>query len=239
MANGQLARDSEQDYDWTDGPGVSSTMDLVDPWRKPAQPIFGTFTPLAVETVTTEDLHEIEERWTDLQFVLDASACQKWRSLCPETEATSPYLLFLNRPDSATTFNNLLAFVRSGLARDNGERLAERLAELRTDLAEDEELPNISMSSVLGLVRFLQDNPQMRDPSLVVSNTGNIRAEWHRSWIQHFVVEFTSNIDARFVLFVADTKALEKKVRISVTCSIASLMEHALPHGISVWAVRP
>jgi hypothetical protein len=158
----------------------------------------------------------------------------KWTS----TNETSPYQLFLRNLETSSPFDTLLTFVRHGLIRENGDRLAERLVELKHDLAEDEDEVNLSTASLLGLIRFLKDNPRLRDPGLVVSNTGNIRAEWHRSWNQHFVVEFMSSTEARFVVFVADEHAEKKVARISGRCSIDSLMKHAMPHGISAWAVR-
>jgi len=237
MFDRQLASNSGYDYG-TNASESSSYLDLDDTWRESTQPIFTTFTPYSEETVTTDDLRTFEKPWADSQFEPTVISRQKWWRKRTATGATSPYLLFLSGPGPAPAFDTLLAFIRYGLAREDGERLAERLAELKLDLAEDKDLPDLSIPSVLGLIHFLGENPQLRDPSLVVSNMGYIRAEWHESWTQHFVVEFTSDTDARFVLFIADSTALQKKVRVSVICSIASLMDHALPHGVSAWAMR-
>ena len=196
-----------------------------------------TYTPPADDTLT-ENFRAFTEQWAGIEFEPDRRSLQKWHRQRTESGATSPFLLFLTDLDFTSSFDTLLAYPKYGLAREDGEKLANRLAELKADLAEDDESPGISIPSVLGLIRFLCDNPQMRDPSLVASNTGNIRAEWHESWSQHFVIEFTSDTDARFVLFVEDVEAPGKKVRVSVTCSISSIMEQASPHGVREWAVR-
>ena len=238
MANGQLAHNLDYDYHSTTRSEGSSYVWLEDPWEEPIEPIFGTFTQHSGETGTTEFLRAHEDPWVDVKFELQAGSQQKLHRKWASTGATSPYQLFLSELETSSPFDTLLAFVRYGLKRENGERLAERLLELKFDLAEDEDAPNFSMASLLGLIRFLRDNPRLRDPGLVVSNTGNLRAEWHLSWKQHFVVEFMSTTEARFVVFVADEQAEKKVARISVRCSIDSLMNHATPHGVNAWAMR-
>ena len=135
-------------------------------------------------------------------------------------------------------FDALLAFVRLGLNRDHGEALAERLSELRTDLASDEDSPELSKHSLLGFVSFLLQNRNVRDPSLVATNNGTLRAEWHRSWSEHFAVELVGIEDARFAIFAEDPSTSGKKMRISGSCSIASVLDQALPHGVGSWVNR-
>jgi hypothetical protein len=154
------------------------------------------------------------------------------------SEATSPWLLLLDKLTDASLFPHLLAFVKLGLSRDDGNSLARRLEELRFDLAEDEDSSNLSKLSVIGLIKFFQRNPNVRDPGLVATESGAVRAEWHRSWSEHFAIEFSSNIRSRFVVFVADPNDAEQKIRISGMCSIESVMDQALPHGVGSWVLR-
>lgn len=237
MIEGQLALEADRDHDWVDASDVSSHAYTKDPWSDCPQTTFSTFTPPALDSVTGE-LPSLLERWFDSTFVPDVTTRQTWATKWVQSGETSPFRTFLNQPGVSSSFDTLLTYVRYGLRRENGKQLAERLSELRLDLAYDEESPDLSMSSFLGFVEFLRLNPKLRDPSIVVGSTGAVRAEWHESWTQHFVVEFTSSTNAQFVIFVADQMVAGKKIHISITCSIASLLQQALPHGVATWAMR-
>jgi hypothetical protein len=217
---------------------ASTKLDVDDPWYKRCVPVFGTEDPPAPDS-RTETLESVAELWAGTDFDLNSRSLQKWREQGAESRAASPLRLFVTDDfESVCSFDGVKEFLEYASSRDDGEKLAERLVELKTDLADDENASDLSIASVSGLIRFLQDNPRLRDPGLVASNNGNIRAEWHKSWAEHFVIEFTSKTDARFVLFVSDTSQPDKKVRISITCPIASVMRYASPHGIDSWVLR-
>lgn len=238
MIDGQTSPSLERDYDWPDRLEAASYADIEDPWTQSMPTRIAASRPAVAMDAGTDELRALIARWSEFNFEVDEAAIHKWQRTHAYTGATSPLRLFVRQLDEKTSFDTLLAYVRYGLGRDHGNRIADRLSELRNDLADDEETSNLSMASALGLVRFLADNPKVRDPSLVATNAGNLRAEWHVSWSQHFVIEFTSDADARFVIFIEDNRSKGKKVRISGTCSVASVMEQAHPHGVDSWVMR-
>ena len=239
MTSEQLAHNAVCDSEWTDQFRVSSYEDIEESWSDSIPLFFSTYTPPVQDTRTTKDLHTIELGWPDIDFKKALESFQKWSIIDSTASATSPYLHLVRDPDLSSSFDSLLTFLGYASGREDGERLAERLVELRLDLAEDTDSPNISMPSVLGLVHFLRGNPQLHDPNLVANNAGNIRAEWHKSWAQHFVIEFTSDVDARFVLFYPHPRTPQKTTRMSATnCSIDSLIEQVPQDAINIWVIR-
>ena len=152
--------------------------------------------------------------------------------------ATSPFVLFSKPFEEATSLDSLVTYVRYGGFCEGGQALGDRLEELAEDLEEDAEAIPISLESIAGFIEFLLVAESLRDPGLVVTPNGNICAEWHESWEQHFVIEFVSHSEANFVLFVPDPKQRFKTMRLAGTCSIASVYDEAKLHGIAEWASR-
>ncbi|MYH34639.1 MAG: hypothetical protein F4133_12660 [Gammaproteobacteria bacterium] len=153
-------------------------------------------------------------------------------------ETTSPYVLFSRPLDQAASFESLLTYIRFGELCEDGEVLGQRLEELAEDLEDDVDSPPLSVDSVAGFIEFLLEAEPLKDPGLVVAPNGNLRAEWHQSWCQHFVVEFASQTDAQFVLFAPDPHQQDKTMRLSGTCSIPSVYEEVRRCGGAEWVAR-
>ena len=159
MTDGQLAFDSQYDLVCEE---ASSHTTIHDPWNDAPKATLGTFTPPTWESDSIE-LPSTRDRWGDDSVTSDVTTSQKWGTKWANSGATSPYRLFLAQLDPDVSFDTVLAYVRYGLNRENGEELAERLSELRSDLAEEEESLGLSMLSLLGFVGFLRLNPKLRD----------------------------------------------------------------------------
>ena len=153
-------------------------------------------------------------------------------------DTTSPFVLFSRPFDQASSFEALLTYIRFGELCEDGEVLGQRLEELAEDLDDDVDSPPLSVDSIAGFIEFLLEAEPLRDPGLVVAPNGNLRAEWHQSWSQHFVVEFASQTDAKFVLFAPDPHQQDKTMRLSGTCSIPSVYEEARRCGVAEWVAR-
>ncbi len=131
----------------------------------------------------------------------------------------------------------IISHIRSQLNRTFAPQLAERLTFL-ADVAK-EEVPQeaaIEPQSLSHFVGFLQSVPNLRCPTVVLSPEKNIRAQWRAGPNRHFVVEFLSTGDARFVIFSPDANQPEKTIRLSGSTSIDSLLETTEPHGVLSWS---
>jgi len=238
MTNGQTSYALVEEPDWTTTYDSASGGTLEDSWEHAPPAPFEAYSESTVSATGLVDLEMFSEIWSRASIEVNSSLQKSVYRLWTNTKTTSPWPLFLRNLDEQTPFENLLAYLHYGLSREDGDKLAERLCELRIDLLEDEGSPELSIRSVLGLIKFLRLNPSVSDPGLSVSSSGNIRAEWHQSWRQHFVCEFSSDTDARFVIFVQDPNVPTKTLRLSATCSIESVIEQALPHGIATWVIK-
>ena len=113
-----------------------------------------------------------------------------------------------------------------------GPVLAGRLIELRDGL--EDEGDSLSLESVLALVQFLRDNPNVLNPSLVATVNGNVRAEWHHDTTVYLNVEFVSDDVAHIVL--ADDRG--NKDRLSVTTRVDLILDLLHICDIDEWFLR-
>jgi len=234
----------QDSQNWLESSGPHGTTTSVlteDPWNRCAEletvPI-----ELAEDVLQQEVISESAELafGTVVPRRADASESvfRRWRAGRAQTFETSPFRHDVLNLGRATPFEDLLTIVRFALDRENGDALASRLQELHSDLAEDEDASELSNQSVIGLINFLTENPQISDPNLTASISGSIRAEWHQSWSQHFVIEFQTDTEARFVIFLPDPVRPWETVRLSGSCAVSSVMAQARPHGVEDWMVR-
>src|SRR5262249_28061107 len=75
----------------------------------------------------------------------------------------------------------------------------------------DEGIP-LSSASVEQFVRFLRENSSLQQPSLVVTDDGNLRASWSPEADKHFAVEFLGGHNVAFVMFVPRASARTARV---------------------------
>ncbi|MGZ9108275.1 MAG: hypothetical protein ACXW4B_05585 [Micavibrio sp.] len=112
------------------------------------------------------------------------------------------------------------------------QKLISRIDQLIRML--DEEQPEdkqVLPTSYQGLYNFLSHHDDLLYPSLTVSSSGNLRAQWTASKEQHLVLEFLSADLLKFVLFAPDPIRPYQTARISGTTSINGIFPAISAYG--------
>lgn len=149
----------------------------------------------------------------------------------------SPTQTFTQREVS---ISEQIAYVRAQLDIPFANKLADRLEYLvKTSEEEFPEQEPISSRSLKDFIGFISSVSNAAYPAVVLTYSGNIRAEWTKAHNKHFAVEFFGDKDLRFVIFAPDSKRPYKTNRVSGQTNIDSLMELVQPYGISGWFLRP
>ncbi|HAY22797.1 hypothetical protein [Desulfobacca acetoxidans] len=110
--------------------------------------------------------------------------------------------IFDNLIDSLSKVDNLTEAI--AIARRAGfEKTADRLGKLLLFQEEDEtEKEPLSLLSMKHLIEFLIKHSGLREPSIVVTNEGRLKAIWELSESQIFWIEFYPSGDVRYLAFV-------------------------------------
>lgn len=139
-------------------------------------------------------------------------------------------------PTSATT-SDLISYVRNHVRLAYSGSLANRLEYLRgASIEEAPEQAPISVSSLQSFVSFITREPRLAEPDLVLTYSGNIRAEWHKSRKEHFSVEFLPNGQVRYVVFTRDPDHATRTDRTSGLVSAETVMAKIKPFNVLAWA---
>jgi hypothetical protein len=167
------------------------------------------------------------------------SAVKKW-------DIRSQLLLisqdFITQPQSNyettnVTISDLISFVRNHVPLTYSASLANRLEYLReASIEEAPEQASISENSLQAFVSFITGEPRLSEPDVVLTYTGNIRAEWHKSRKEHFAVEFLPNGQVRYVVFSRDPVHAKRTDRASGQASAETLMAKVKPFHVLAWA---
>lgn len=107
--------------------------------------------------------------------------------------------------------------------------------------ASKEEYPDevaILPESLKNFVSFLQMEPNLQYPDVVLSPDKNICAQWRTVPNRHFSVEFLPVGDVRFVIFSPNPKHPDKTNRLSGIVTVDSLMQTAQPQGVRSWCTQ-
>lgn len=149
-------------------------------------------------------------------------------------EIVSPFEELSELLDEESTIQNLIGQVKTSANICSAGKLGNRL-EVLFEAAKEENPDKVmfSSASLRNFVAFLQSESHLKYPDVVVSPSGNIRAQWSAARNKHFAAEFLPNEDVRFVLF---TPHPDRTVRMSGIASINALMETVQPHGVLSWA---
>jgi hypothetical protein len=136
--------------------------------------------------------------------------------------------------DEESKVRELIAHVRTSPNIHFAEKLGNRLEALLEVVKE--ESPDklvFSSDSLRNFVTFLQSQSHLKYPDVVISPSGNIRAQWSTAHNRHFAAEFFPNEDVRFVIFAPRP---DRTLRLSGIASVNTLMETVEPHGVLNWA---
>jgi hypothetical protein len=110
-------------------------------------------------------------------------------------------------------------------------KLSARLIDLHKlsrDEYPEQEYP--VLASVLDLIIFLTRNQELAFPSVVLTPSGNVRAEWNRRRGEHFALAFLGDNIVQYVIFAPDFETT------SGLASLDSIMQIAEPYGVLRWA---
>ena len=141
--------------------------------------------------------------------------------------------------DRHQRIENIVQHIRKALALEDRGRIANRievLEEARLEELDYGDLP-LSPNSLEAFVSFLEREPGLKYPILTLNPNGFVFAEWEAAPNRYFAVEFLgTNDNVRFVIFSPNPRHPDKRVRLSGSATVDTLMIVAEPHGVRRWA---
>ena len=141
--------------------------------------------------------------------------------------------------DRHQQIETIVQHIRRALAFENRDRIANRievLEEARLEELDYGDLP-LSSKSLEAFVSFLDREPDLKYPILTLNPDGHVFAEWEAAPNRYFAVEFlAANDDVRFVIFSPNPRHHDKRMRLSGSATVDTLMIVAEPHGVRSWA---
>jgi hypothetical protein len=115
---------------------------------------------------------------------------------------------------------------------------ANRLGEI---LSFQEELEHgeqpISLSSLKQFIRFLLEHSCLQEPSIVVTDRGNVKAIWEYSEKQIFWIEFYPSGDVRYLAFVPNERRSDGIERTASWSTASDVFDRAKSLGATAWMV--
>jgi len=157
----------------------------------------------------------------------------------PFYASESPFDVLEGKLADEEKIRKLINYVRDESKIQFAEELAARLNFLYEVAKEEDpdEVP-ISPESLSNFIGFLQNTPNLRYPSIVLTPSNEISAQWRTAPNRHFAVLFLPTGEVRFVIFTPNPGDPDKTDRLSGITSVDSLMETAQPHRVLDWASR-
>jgi len=115
------------------------------------------------------------------------------------------------------------------------ENLANRLLDLYYYAKEeDPECVGIAAESLRSFNDFIHLHTNLKRPIISLTPDNNIYASW-RDNNRVFSIHFLPNADVRFVMFKPNDIHPERKIRVSGSATIDTLMETLAPHSLEEW----
>lgn len=141
--------------------------------------------------------------------------------------------------DRHQRIEKIVQHIRKALALEDPDRIANRievLEEARLKELDYGDLP-LSPKSLEAFVSFLEREPGLKYPILTLSPDGFVFAEWEAAPNRYFAVEFLGTNDVvRFVIFSPNPRHPDKRVSLSGSATVDTLMIVAEPRGVRSWA---
>lgn len=148
----------------------------------------------------------------------------------------SPFDAIEERMTDKEQIEKMICYIRDGSKIEFAHELSARLNFLHESVVEDPEEIPISVESLRNFISFLRNTTNLKFPSVVLTPSNEIRAQWKTALNRYFAVVFLPTGDARYVIFTPNPKNPDKIDRLSGITSIDSLLETAGPHGVLEWA---
>ena len=117
---------------------------------------------------------------------------------------------------------------------DTANRLGQIL--LFQEELEPDEQP-LSLSSLKQFIRFLLEHRGSREPSIVVTDRGNVKAIWEYSEKQIFWIEFYPSGDVRYLAFVPNERRSDGVERTAAWSTSSDVFGRAKSLGVTAWMV--
>jgi len=149
----------------------------------------------------------------------------------------SPFLKIDDSRDDDLKIDELILFCKEALNASFGKQLSERIRYIVEYETSDPEGILISYLSLRNLVAFIQQEPRLKFPDIVLSGSGNFVAEWRKSSSRHFSAEFLPSGDVSFVVFKPNPLEPERPIRLCEICPWQNLIEEITPHHVLSWAI--
>lgn len=158
-------------------------------------------------------------------------------SYTSDPPTSSPFQTIDERRSEADKVSELIELIRSSAELPFAERLARRLEEL-VDIAREEapDQSEMSSNSLRAFMRLLRDHPDLSEPGVVLTPSGNILAEWRAAPNKLCAAEFVSDARVNYVVFAPNTRDPHETSRITgVGLPVESLLSAIQPHGADAW----
>jgi hypothetical protein len=154
----------------------------------------------------------------------------------PTTE--SPFDELDEKLTSEEKIKKLIDYVRGGSKIQFAQELAVKLNFLNDIVNEDPAEDPISIDSMRNFISFLQNTTNLKCPSVALTPSNEIHAQWRTAPNRHFAAVFLQTGETRFVIFTPNSKDPEMIDRISGLTSVDSLLETIQPHKVLEWASK-
>jgi hypothetical protein len=149
----------------------------------------------------------------------------------------SPFDVLDDKLPDEEKIRKLIGYLRHKSNIQFAPELAARLDFLCGAAKEEEpDRAPISLESLNNFIAFLQKTPTLRYPSVVLTPSNEISAEWRTAPNRHFAVVFLPTGETRFVIFTPNLRDPDKIDRLFGVTVADSLMETAQPHRVLEWA---
>lgn len=127
-----------------------------------------------------------------------------------------------------------IAIARLAGFGDTANRLGQIL--LFQEKLEPDEQP-LSLSSLKQFIWFLLEHRGVREPSIVATDKGNVKAIWEYSEKQIFWIEFYPSGDVRYLAFVPNERRSDGVERTAAWSTSSDVFERAKSLGPTAWMV--
>ena len=126
-----------------------------------------------------------------------------------------------------------LEIAKFGLGPETYNRLKRRLDFLFEP--DDGQDVRISPGSMRQFLQFVQKEPKLRFPAIVVTDSKNIKAIWQASESQIFWIEFEPNGDVSYLAFSPNKKRSDGIERVSALSAVEVVLQRAKDIGALAW----
>ncbi len=153
---------------------------------------------------------------------------------------SSPFQTIDERRSEAEKVSELIELIRRSDELPFARAVAKRLVEL-VHIAQEEapDQSEISSESLRTFFRLLRDHPDLSEPGVVLTPSGNIQAQWRAAPNKLCAVEFMGDGRVRFVVFAPGTGDPPQTIRISgIALPVEDFMSAIEPYGADTWMGR-